>query len=58
MPCVLVESKGSALLALVRILPDEDSQASEEREHQAYCDNASNYYIIDKHDGLLRLPSV
>lgn len=53
MPCVLFESAGNRLL-LVRISPDEISEASEEGDHQADRDHPCEHHIIDKHETYLR----
>ena len=44
----------SALLALVRILPDEITDTDEEGDHQADGADPGENYDIDKHAGLLR----
>ncbi len=53
MPCVLFESVGNRLL-LVRVPPDEISEASEEGDHQADRDHPCEHHIIDKHETYLR----
>ena len=49
MPCVLVYREGSAIFALLRVLPDEKSETGEEDKHQAYCNYASDNHIIEEH---------
>ena len=49
MPCVPSELEGSALLALVRILPDEVTNPPEERDHQKYGADSGENHCIDEH---------
>src|SRR5690606_24433294 len=53
-PC---KPDGSALLALVRILPDEVTNAAKEGDHQKNRADSGEYHCIDEHGCLLlRLP--
>ena len=52
LPCVPLTAE-SALLALVRILPDEITDTSEEGDHQADSADTGENYDIDKHGCLL-----
>jgi hypothetical protein len=54
LPCVLRVLESSALLVLVRILPDEIADAGEEGDHQTDSADSGKYYDIDKHGCLLR----
>src|SRR5690606_29290954 len=57
LPCVPSELEGSALLALVSILPDEVTNTPEERDHQKNGADSGEYHCIDEHGCLLlRLP--
>jgi hypothetical protein len=47
-------SADSALLALVRILPDEITETDEESDHQNECADTSENYDINIHGCLLR----
>ena len=49
LPCVPCEPEGSALLALVRILPDEVTNAPEERDHQKNGADSRENHCIDEH---------
>jgi hypothetical protein len=42
----------SALFALVRVLPDENSESDKEQQHQADCNHSSDNHIIEEHVGL------
>lgn len=53
LPCVPLTAE-SALLALVRILPDEITDTGEEGDHQADGADTGENYDIDKHGCLLR----
>ncbi|CAI8755668.1 hypothetical protein EMIT053CA3_160108 [Pseudomonas donghuensis] len=44
--------KKSALFALVRIFPDENSESDEEHQHQTDCNHSSDNHIIEEHVGL------
>ncbi|MNU07756.1 hypothetical protein D3C72_2534970 [compost metagenome] len=52
MPCVPVNLEESALFALVRVLPDENSESNEEQQHQADRNYSSDNHIIEEHVGL------
>ena len=58
LPCVPSELEGSALLALVSILPDEVTNTPEERDHQKNGADSGENYCIDEHGCLLLRLSV
>ena len=58
LPCVPSELEGSALLALVCILPDEVTNTPEERDHQKNGADSGENHCIDEHGCLLLCLSV